>query len=734
MFQIPKQKIARSRKTKEWAQDCIRAFINRSSFSTSTKHTLQTYYEAYNGNLREADYNYVTNPYNSEAWAKKNFPARLRNYNILKPIVDLMLGEKAKRPLAYQVVVRNSDIESRFDRHRQEQYRAYLEQVFVNEANAQGIDTGLPTEELPAPEEFMDEVFTNYRDSRAIIGQEVLNYLFDWLGMEDNIQKLFFDWLVAGECYSYKDVCMNDVAYDVVSPLDIDFEKGPDVEYIEDADWVVRRQIMSVNQVVDRFYDVLSSKDIDRLEAPHGKFRDSHGGVQSMFINKPEDDESDRMVEVLHVCWKSFSRVGILSYIDELGQEQEMVVDESYKKEENDNITYYWVNEVWEGYQIDKDIYVSFQPHPVQRNEMNNISVCKLPYNGRVYSNRHSDNISVISMGLPYQVLYNVFHYRLELSIAKNKDKIMLMEMNTIPKRHGWDEEKFMYYADAMGFAFIDSTAEGKTGERVTFNQYQVLDMSLGQYIAAQFQLLQAIKQEWEENIGVSRQRKGQVKTSDGVGVTERAVFQSSVISEEIFRRFESFLEREYAGLIDTSKIAWRQGKKMTYVTSDLRTALVSIDPQEYQEAEYGVFVKNNSREQDKLSQMKQLTMAFAQNGQQPSTIAEIIDSNNFSKIKSLLEDVDRKAKEMQEQQQQIQQQAAQQQSQAQMQLQQQSQAYDADQRERDRVLKLELKKMDVAAKVTGDADGNGRRDEIDKARLEVEREKVAIQRQKGWY
>lgn len=732
MFQIPKQKIPRSRKTKEWAKECIRAFINRSSFSTSTKHTIQTYYEAYNGNLREADYNYVTNPYNSEAWAKKNFPARLRNYNILKPIVDLLLGEKAKRPLSYQVVVRNSDIESRFDQYRAEQFREYLEQLFVNEANEKGIPTGQESVEMPAPEDYMEEVFSSYRDSRAIMGQEVLNYLFDWLGMEDQIQKLFFDWLVAGECYSYKDVSMNDVAYDVVSPLDIDFEKGPDVEYIEDADWVVRRQIMSVNQVVDRFYDVLSPKDIDQLEQPTGKYRSGYGGVQSMFINKPEDDESDRMVEVMHVCWKSFSRVGILKYRDELGQEQEMVVDESYKKDDTDDITYYWVNEVWEGYQIDQDIFVSFQPHPVQRNEMNNISVCKLPYNGRVYSNRHSDNVSVISMGLPYQVLYNVFHYRLELSIAKNKDKIMLMEMNTIPKRHGWDEEKFMYYADAMGFAFIDSTAEGKTGERVTFNQYQVLDMSLGQYIAAQFQLLQAIKAEWEENIGVSRQRKGQVKTSDGVGVTERAVFQSSVISEEIFRRFESFLEREYAGLIDTSKIAWREGKKMTYVTSDLRTALVSIDPQEYQEAEYGVFVKNNSREQDKLQQIKQLTLAFAQNGQQPSTIAEILDSNNFSKIKKLLGEVDEKQKEMMQAQQEAQQQAAQAQAQGQMQMKQQEQAFQADQNERERMLKMELKKMDVAAKVTSDADGNGRRDDIDRARLDVEREKVNLQRQKS--
>lgn len=732
MFQIPKQKIPRSRKTQEWAKECIRAFINRSSFSTSTKHTLQTYYEAYNGNIREADYNYVTNPYNSEAWAKKNFPARLRNYNIIKPIVDLLLGEKAKRPLAYQVVVRNADIQSRFDKYRQEKYRQYLEQVFVNEANAQGLDTGQPSEEMPAAEEYMEQVLNSYRDARAIIGQEVLNYLFDWLHLEDKMQQLFFDWLVAGECYTYKDVSMNDVDFDVVSPLDIDYEKGPDVEYIEDADWVVRRQIMSVNQVVDRFYDVLSPKDIDQLEMPTDKARDGYGGVQSMFINKPEDDESDRMVEVMHVCWKSFSRVGILKYLDELGQEQEMVVDETYKKDEDEEIKYYWVNEVWEGYQIDNSIFVSAQPHNVQRNEMNNISVCKLPYNGRVYSNRHSDNISVVSMGLAYQVLYNVFHYRLELSIAKNKDKIMLMEMNTIPKRHGWDEEKFMYYADAMGFAFIDSTAEGRSGERVTFNQFQVLDMSLGQYIASQFQLLQAIKAEWEEMIGVSRQRKGQVKTSDGVGVTERAIFQSSVISEELFRKFETFMEREYNGLIDVSKVAWREGKKMTYVTSDLRTALINIDPLEYQEAEYGVFVKNNSREQDKLNQMKQLTMAFAQNGQQPGTIAEILDSNNFSKIKKLLADVDTKQKEMEQVQQQAQQQAIQAQSQAQAQMKQQEQAFDADQNERDRVLKLELKKMDLAGKISSDADGNGRKDEIDKARLEIEREKVNLQKQKS--
>lgn len=729
MHSIPKQKISRSKKTKKWAEESIRAFIYRSSFSTSTKHTVQKYYEAYNGNLQESDYNYVTNPYNSEAWAKKNFPARLRNYNILKPVVDLLLGEKAKRPLAYQVVVRNADIQTKFDEYRRDKYKEYLEQVFVNEMRAQ--QNG-EQQEQEDPNNYQEQVLSNYRDSRAIIGQEALNYLFDWLGMEDNIQRLFFDWLVAGECYSYKDVCMNDVEYQIVSPLDIDYERSPDTEYIEDADWVVRRKIMSVNEVVDRFYDVLSSKDIDRLEQPHGKYRDGYGGHQSLFINKPEDDESDRMVEVLHVCWKSFARVGILKYQDEFGRPQEMVVDETYKPEEGEEVKFYWVNEVWEGYQIDSDIYVSTNPHMVQRNEMNNISVCKLPYNGRVYSNRHSDNISVISMGLAYQVLYNVFHYRLELSIAKNKDKIMLMEMNTIPKRHGWDEEKFMYYADAMGFAFIDSTAEGKNRERVSFNQYQVLDMSLGQYIAAQFQLLQAIKTEWEEMIGVSRQRKGQVNSSDGVGTTERAIFQSSVISEEIFRRFEAFMEREYAGLLDTSKMAWRDGKKMSYVTSDLRTAMLNIDPEEYQESEYGVFVKSSSREMDKLQQLKGMAMAFAQNGQDPATIAEIIDSNNFSNVKKLLQVVDEKQKELQKAQQEAQQQLQQQQAQAMQQVEQQKQQFEGDQNERDRITKLEIERMKLAGRVNTDTDGNGRRDDIDRQRLDLEREKVEAIKQKS--
>ena len=593
-----------------------------------------------------------------------------------------------------------------------------------------GVDTGMPSKELQELENLKEEILSNYKDTRAIMGQEALDYLIDKLELPDHLQTAFFDWLVSGEVYSYKDICMEDVEYEVVSPLDLDYEKSPDIQFIEDGDWCVRRKLMSVNAILDSFYDVLKDSEIDRLENPSQK---TSTGIISPFNKHYPNSDTERFAEVLHVTWKSFSRIGILTYYDEMGQEESMVIDETYKvdKEANEHADYYWVNQVWEGYRIDNDIYVNIRPHQVQRNEMSNLSICKLPYNGRIYSNRHSDQISIVSLGVPYQILYNIFHYRLELSIAKNKDKIMLMEMNTIPKRHGWDEEKFMYYADAMGYAFIDSTAEGKRGERVSFNQFQVLDMSLGQYIAAQFQLLQSVKQEWEELVGISRQRKGQVHASDGIGNTERAVFQSSVMTEELFRRFDKFVEREFNGLLDTSKSAWKDGKKTQYITSDFREAILDIDPGLFQEAEFGVFVKNNSIEQDKLQALKQLTLSFAQNGSMPSTIAEILDGNNFAQIKTKLEEVDKMDKEIQAQQQAQAQEMQSEQLQAQKQATQEARQFEASENQKDRDSKMDIEEMKIASKVIDqDMNDNGINDAVDLEKIRLEREKLNQKRE----
>ena len=708
---IPKQKLKSNKKTKSWRTECVEGFINQSSFMQNSKSDLLRFYECYNGEMADADYNYVTNPYNSQAGKKRNFPAKLRNYNIIKPVVDLLMGEKSQRPSNFQVTVTNPDAVSRMEEEKQKAILQSLQQMFINALNEQGVPTGQQSKEQEMPEQVAKYVETSWQDSRAIVGQQVLNYLRDNLDLPDKLQSAFFDWLVSGYVYSYKGTCMDDVEYDIVSPLDLDYSKSPGIEFVEDGDWCVRRELMSSNAVLDQFYDLLSDKQVDQVESPH---RNRSGSFSVPFLQRIEENfgDDERFVEVLHVCWKSFKKVGVLTFIDEFGMGQEMLVDDTYvvNKEVGETIEWFWINEVWEGYRIDGDIYVGMEPIEAQRNQLSNMSKCKLPYNGRAYSNRHAENISIVSMGMPYQILYNVFHYRMELTIAKNKDKIALIEMNTIPKRHGWDEEKFMYYADAMGFAFIDSTAEGKNNERVSFNQYQVLDMSLGQYIAAQMQLLQAVKQEWEELLGISRQRKGQITASDGAGTTENAIAQSTAMTEEIFRKFEKFEQKEMQGLLDVSKHAFRNGKKIQYIADDYRNAWLDIEGAEYGESEFGLFAKNASKENEKLRTMRQLTMSLAQNGAGTGTIAEILDADNFARIKQLAAKAEKKQDELEAQQGKMMQEQQQAQAQAEAAKLEAEQAFEAEQNELDRQAKKEVAMINAVSKDT-DHDNDGKTD-----------------------
>lgn len=82
-----------------------------------------------------------------------------------------------------------------------------------------------------------------------------------------------------------------------------------------------------------------------------------------------------------------------------------------------------------------------------------------------------------------------------------------------------------MYYVDVNGYMFVDLMQIGVCNEKVFFNQYQVLDMFFGKYIVEQINIMNVVKEEWEELVGVFWYCKGQVMVSDFVGIIEWVVF-----------------------------------------------------------------------------------------------------------------------------------------------------------------------------------------------------------------
>ena len=122
------------------------------------------------------------------------------------------------------------------------------------------------------------------------------------------------------------------------------------------------------------------------------------------------------------------------------GIEEEQIVEDGFRmpaelKEQGAKIDWIWVNEAWEGTRIDGRFYININALPNQRVSLDNYSTCKLPINGRKYSDTNSKNISLVSLGIPFQLTYNIYKYRLELAIARSKDIIAQFDINMIPKK-----------------------------------------------------------------------------------------------------------------------------------------------------------------------------------------------------------------------------------------------------------------------------------------------------------
>ena len=681
---IPKQRIPFSQKDDKWKEDCVNAFINLSKFGISERRSyLKSLYDYYNGVIDEEDYNYVLKPYGK---TRSHFPSKLRNYPIIKPIVDLLLGEKSKRPLEYTVTVQNADSISIKEEALQNLILANLKNKFLAELAKQQ-EVELPEgEEPPLPKQVADEFNRSYVDHRAIMGQAALNYMMYYNEVYDKFQKLFFHFLVTGETYSHKGVRRDEVFYEVVNPLDIDYDKDPDIDFVEDADWSIIRKYSHASTIIDIFGEYLSDEQVLELESP------THTSAEAYLLYRAEASGADdniyrnRLIEIITVYWKSRKRIGFVTYDDPNTGNTEMIdVEEGYKmpqelKDLGAKMEWEWVNEVWEGTRIDRRFFVNIRPYKNQRSSLDNPSRCKLPINGRKYSDINSQSISLVSLGIAYQLNYNIYKYRLELAIARSKDIIAQFDINMIPKN--WDMDKFMYFVEGTGIAWVDYNKEGI---QLSPQHQSVLDMSI-KTISQYLTLLESIMVEWEKVSGVTRQRQGQMSSYEGKATSQQSIVQSSHITEDIFRKFAHFERRELQGLLDYSKEAWLNGKKAMYVMPDGNMDSIDVEPVTHMEAEYGIFVSDAGKDAEKKQKLEGLAQAAVQNGMPMSTVVSIFESDSFSQIKDKIKQAEKQADELRK----AQEQAQQQQQQAEMQLQQQQLQQAALDKEKDRQVQIE--------------------------------------------
>lgn len=675
--QFPLQRLPMSKKTQDWKEACVDYIAGHSQGSSrdgnnrSRKEEMQTYYDLYNSIYSEKDLKYVTNPFKQQ----DGFPAMAQDYNIIKPKIDLLLGEETKRPFNFRVVHTSDIATSEIQDKAKQMIVDYIQATIMSKLGPEEqarYQEALQSGEIMTPEQIQKYISKDYKDIAEITAYHSLNYLKNKLNITHEFFKGWKDALIGGEEIYYVGIVNGEPCLQRINPIYFDYDSDTsDLEFIHEAQWCCYEMIMSLTEVYDRLYDKMSEKQLNELldmmddrskggvtpevrktslDYPHIKTHSINGFSSNPF------EEADN-IHVWHCCWKSLKKIGFVNIINpETGMPEEYQVDETYKETGNElDVEWKWIIEVWEGYRIGQDLYVGIQPIEYQHISADNPNAQRLPYTGVIYNNTNSRPRSLVSMMKPLQYMYIVLWYRLELAMARDKGKVVTMDITQIPKSMNIDVAKWMHYLSALGVNFVNPYEEGwdipgrEGGKPSQFNQISALDLTMANTIDQYINLMDKIESMLSEISGVSKQREGSISSNELVSNVERSVVQSAHITEPWFWVHNQVKKECLTMLLDTAKHAWKDNKtSIQYVLDDATRAFLTLSDDFFYE-DMDIFVEDTTKNQQQIEALKNLMQPAMQNGASLLDIAEIITMDNVTMIRSKLEEIEQKRMEQQQ-------------------------------------------------------------------------------------
>lgn len=672
-----------SKKTKDWKESCLDYIIghsqggSRNGNTRTRKEEMQTYYDLYNSIYNEKDLKYVTNPFKQQ----DGFPAMAQDYNIIKPKIDLLLGEETKRPFNFRVVRTSEIAASEMQDKAKQMLIDYIQATIMSKLGPEEqarYQEALQSGEIMPPEQIQKYMSKDYKDVAEITAYHSLNYLKNKLNITHEFYKGWKDALIGGEEIYYVGIVNGEPCLERINPIYFDYDTDTsDLEFIHEAQWCCYEMVMSITDIYDRLYDKMSEKQLNELldmmddsskggitpevrktslDYPHIKTHSINGFSSNPF------EEADN-VHVWHCCWKSFKKIGFVTIINpETGLPEDYQVDETYKETGNEiNVEWKWIIEVWEGYRIGEDLYIGIEPIEYQPISADNPNAQRLPYTGVIYNNTNSRPRSLVSMMKPLQYMYIVLWYRLELAMSRDKGKVVTMDITQIPKSMNIDVSKWMHYLSALGVNFVNPYEEGwdipgrEGGKPSQFNQITALDLTMANTIDQYINLMDKIESMLSEISGVSKQREGSIASNELVGNVERSVVQSAHITEPWFWVHNQVKKECITMLLDTAKFAWKDNKTcIQYILDDATRAFLTLSDNFFYE-DYDIFVEDTTKNQQQIEALRNLMQPAMQNGASLLDIAEIITMDNVTMIKNKLEEIEQKRMEQQQQMEQAQ-------------------------------------------------------------------------------
>lgn len=776
MVNFPPQQLPFSKKNKAWRKQIVdwantKTFFNFSPVRKSVIHK-KINYDLLNGIIHMSDLQLIVNPGNIKA----NFiPDRIQHFPIMNSKLNVLIGEEMTRIFDFKVVVTNPNAVSEKEDKRKKELINSLQNIIQNQ--------DLSDDDFQQKQKEIQDYYKNsWQDDNEILANCLLNHYSKEYNMPLLFNNGFRDALTVGEEIYQCDIVGGEPVVSRINPMKIRIFKSGFSNKVEDADIIILEDYWSPGRVIDTYYDVLTKKDIEYIESMPDHvgagMTDSMDNIDERFAFVNANAIDDRMssngffwsgsdlfsdsitnsllpydlagnLRVLRIYWKSKRRIKkVKSYDPETGDEVFNFYPENYilDKSRGEEQEIFYINEAWEGTKIGADIYLNMRPRVIQYNRLSNPSRCHFGIIGSIYNTNDNKPFSLVDMMKPFNYSYDVYYDRLNKLLARNWGQIVRLDLAKAPR--GWDVEKVMYYAKTMGLLIEDSFKEGNHGAAtgklagsLNNNSTGVINAELGQSIQQTINILEYIKSEMGEIVGISRQREGQISNRETVGGVERATLQSAHITECLFGIHDDVKRRVYECFLETAKICLKgHNEKFSYILSDESQQIAALDKTNFADNDYGLVVDSSNSTQILNQKLDTLAQAALQNSKISfSSIMKLYSSCSIAEKMKIIENDE---KNIQDQQQQQQQQELQTQKEIAQQQQQQLQAESQmkeQQNIRDNQTKLLIAQMNSQAQMQYN---NNNSDEIqnkaldEKARqfnekLDLEKQKLEVEKKK---
>ena len=413
------------------------------------------------------------------------------------------------------------------------------------------------------------------------------------------------------------------------------------------------------------------------------------GDILSQILSQSEDLEQwgdGNLMRVSTIYWKTQRKVGHLTKIEFDGEVTQEIIDESFKITEKpvydtsifknkskdtllqgEHVEWIWINETWGGVKVGPNvpamwrttmddnvnpIYLGINREkpgrlPFQFKGENSLYGCKLPVEGRVFSDRNTRSTSLVDLMKAYQVGYNMVNNQIADILIDELGTVIMFDQNALPRHsmgEDWGKNNYAKAYTAMkDFSMLPlDTSITNTENATNFNHYQTLNMEQTSRLMSRIQLANYFKQQCFDSIGINPQRLGGAVSAETATGVVNAMQQSYAQTEIYFvQHSDHLMPRVHQMRTDLAQYynSTNPSVRLSYISTEAQKVNFTMNGTDLLLRDFNVFATTKTNHRAVLEQLKQMALTNNTTGASIYELGNIVKADSISEITDILKD-----------------------------------------------------------------------------------------------